>query len=216
MLGTAARRHRLDTVSRLRRQGLAAAVTSRVAPTVSLLLALVACAMAPVSADESDRIAELLELEPGMHAADVGAGDGELGEAMARRLGLDGHLYLNEVDEGELAKLRRRLERSELRNMSLVEGEPDDARLPTACCQAILLRFVYHHMSHQAEMRASLRRSLRPGGLLLIIEMDDAGHGTPFDRLITEWTGDGFEVVSRHPRWQGNGDDYAVLLRRRG
>lgn len=164
--------------------------------------------------DESDRIAELLELGPGMHVADIGAGDGEFGEAMARRVGESGHVYLNEVDDGELIKLRDRLERSELGNMSVVVGTVGDANLPPVCVDAILLRLVYHHLSHPAEMRASLRRSLCAAGLLLVVEMDDEGHGTPLDRLKAEWGGEGFEVVSEHPGWHDHDSDYAVLFRR--
>lgn len=181
---------------------------------LGLGLGLAALAITPVHADEADQIAELLELQPGLRVADVGAGDGEFGEALARRLGASGHLYLNEIDDGELIKLRRLLERSDLGNMSLVVGEADDSRLPQACCEAILLRLVYHHMSHPDAMRASLHRSLRPGGLLLVIEMDDEDHGTPIERLVSEWSADGFEVVAEHLDWHRHGNHYAILFRR--
>ena len=50
--------------------------------------------------------------------------------------------------------------------MSVVVGKPNDTVLPEACCDAILLRQVYHRFTHPKEMRASLQQSLRPEGLL--------------------------------------------------
>ena len=57
--------------------------------------------------------------------------------------------------------------------MDLVEGGVKDTRLPDDCCDGILLRYVYHHMSEPEAMLASLRRSIRPGGILVVIEKLD-------------------------------------------
>lgn len=180
--------------------------------TLSLLLA-AACSAHPPE-EEAGSIADLLRLRPGMAVADVGAGDGEWGEALARALDGSGHVYLTEIDDDELRKLRDRVDGSELDNMSVVEGFADRTGLPEACCDAMLLRFVYHHMSDRLAMRSSIKRSLRPGALLLIVEIDDDGHGIETERLVGEMTADGFTLVSRHPQWGGDLEDYAVLFRR--
>jgi ubiquinone/menaquinone biosynthesis C-methylase UbiE len=185
----------------------------RPAGLFALGLFFVASAMAHDLVTEADQVAQLMNLQPGMKLADVGAGDGEFGEELARRVGKLGHVYLTEVDDGELKKLRKRLKKSELANMSLVEGEADDTQLPDACCDAILLRYVFHHMSHPSEMRSSLRRALRPGGLIVVIEKDESGHGIPADDLADDMRSAGFEVVSRHPGWGGHGDDYGLVFR---
>ena len=186
----------------------------RSASVFALGLLVAAGGAGQVRAGEADRIAELLGLRPGMQVADVGAGDGEWSEAMARHVEEAGHVYINEVNDGELIKLRKLLNRSDLNNMSIVEGEPDDTMLPEACCDAILLRLVYHHMSRPDEMRASLQRSLRPGGVLLVIEQDKRGHGVPAEKLIDEMTADGLQVILRHPLWNENADYYAVVFSR--
>jgi len=164
--------------------------------------------------EEATLIVELMNLRPGMHVADVGAGNGEFSEEIAHRLGGAGHVYVNEIDDGELIKLRKRIEKTELTNMSLVVGETDDTRLPEACCDAILLRFVYHHMSNRNDMRSNLRRSLRPGGLLVVVEKEERGDGVPSDSLIADMITTGFEVVSRHPEWGGHDDHYGIVFRR--
>lgn len=176
-----------------------------------LALVLATCA-ASVDREEEERIAELLELRPGMHVADVGAGNGGWSEALAHRVGESGHVYVNEIDERELDRIRERISESDLGNLSVVVGEPDSTMLPPACCDAILLRIAYHDFTHPTEMRASLRRSLRPGGLLLIIEMDTDDHGIPEEELVAAMTGDGFRVLSRHSEWADREDRYAVLF----
>jgi len=42
--------------------------------------------------------------------------------------------------------------------------------LPAGCCDAILLRGVYHHLTEPTAALVSLRRALRPGGRLLVID----------------------------------------------
>ena len=178
---------------------------------IALLFAAVACAHDRI--EEANQIAELMNLRPGMQVADVGAGNGEFSAELARRVGDAGHVYATEIDADELSKIRRRIKTGGLNNMSLVEGQADDANLPAACCDAILLRYVYHHMSDPNAMCASLRRSLRPGGLLVIIERSEPGHGIPVDDLAAAISAAGFEEVSRHPEWGGHGDDYGAVFR---
>jgi ubiquinone/menaquinone biosynthesis C-methylase UbiE len=178
---------------------------------VCLLLGSVACAHDV--GEEMTQIAELMDLRPGMHIADVGAGNGEFSEELARRVGDAGHVYATEVDDGKVKKIRKRINKSGLFNMSVVEGDSDDANLPEACCDAILLRYVYHHMSDPGDMCESLRRSLRPDGLLVIVEKDEFGDGIPSDELIAAMIGFGFEVVSQHPEWGGHHDSYGTVFR---
>ena len=76
-------------------------------------------------------------------------------------------------------------------------------------------------------MRASLRAALRPGAVLVIVDTtphaswrklegvpERGGHGIREDDLVREMTGDGFEVVARHPDWNGESDRYCVVFRR--
>jgi ubiquinone/menaquinone biosynthesis C-methylase UbiE len=178
---------------------------------VCVLLASVACAH-DVD-EETAQIAKLMDLRPGMHVADVGAGSGEFSEELARRVGEAGHVYATEVDDGKLNKIRKRIKRSGLFNMSVVEGDSDDANLPAGCCDAILLRYVYHHMSNPGDMCESLRRSLRPGGLLVVVEKDEFGDGIPAEELVAAMIGAGFEVISQHPEWGGHDDSYGTVFR---
>jgi ubiquinone/menaquinone biosynthesis C-methylase UbiE len=168
-----------------------------------------------------------MALRPGMVVADVGAGDGEWSERLATRVGPSGHVYATEIDEDELGDLRERVEDAGLQNVTVIQGTATDTRLPGSCCDAILLRLVYHHMTNPDEMRASLRQALRTEGLLIVIDIepqtqwrkpegvpDRGGHGISPEDLIWEMSSDGFTVVSRDDHWHSDEDRYCVVFRR--
>lgn len=187
-------------------------ILGRVTVLASVAVMLAAPAWAHGVPEEVDRIAGLMELRPGMQLADVGAGDGEFAEALAGRVGPTGHVFVNEIDDGELRKIRRRISRSDLSNMTPVEGDATDTRLPDGSCDGILLRYVYHHISERVAMRSSLRRSLRPRGRLVVIEKLEHGHGISLEDLIDAITADGFRLLSRHPRWGGHDGHHAAVF----
>ena len=192
---------------------------------VGLLIAV--CANARATAEEADRIAEVLELGPGMKVADVGAGSGEWSEELARKVGESGRVYATEVDEDDVEDLREHLADVGLENVDPVLGDQHETGLPADCCDAILLRLVYHHFTEPPRMRASLRRALRPGGLLAVIDLppqegwrnlpgvpDRGGHGIPPALLIAEMTAAGFEMVARYDDWDEDEEHYCVIFRR--
>jgi len=192
----------------------------------ALTLLLASCG-SRLHADEAERIAETLDLEAGARVADVGAGDGEWAERLARRVGETGHVYATEVKEDLVEEIRERMKTEGLDNVTVVLGDQESTGLPDACCDAVLLRMVYHHFANPETMRADLRRALKPGGLIAVIDIvpqetwprladvpDRGGHGVPADDLVAEMTADGFTVVSRHPDWNGEEDRFCVVFRR--
>ncbi len=194
---------------------------------LGLVLLAAGCGTARASVEEGDLIAEVLALRAGMRVADVGAGNGRWSEELARRVGEAGHVWATEVDEEELAEIRGRFVEAELGNVTPVLGDAQDTGLPEGCCDAVLLRLVYHHFTDPGLMRASLRRALRPGGLIAVIDIvpqehwrqlpgvpERGGHGIAPADLIAEMTSDGFEVVAEYEDWDGEEDRYCIVFRR--
>src|SRR5262249_59133752 len=131
-----------------------------------------------------------------------------------------------EVDAAEIEKIEKRVREAGLGNVTTILGTQQDTGLPAGCCDAILLRMVYHHFAEPERMRASLREALRPEALLAVVDTrpqkswrklegvpDRGGHGIREEDLVREMTGDGFEVVARHPHCKGDRDRYSVDLR---
>jgi SAM-dependent methyltransferase len=193
---------------------------------LALALLLVGCTSSQAVADEADRIAEALALKPGMRVADVGAGEGRWSVDLAQRVGAEGHVYATEVDDDELEQIRDRVADDELDNVTAIRGDQEDTGLPDGCCDAILLRLVYHHFTDPAAMRASMRRALRPGGVVAVIELNPlehldpvpdtperGGHGIVPEDLVAEMTADGFTVVTRYDDWPGRDDRFCIVFR---
>ncbi len=176
---------------------------------------------------EAARTIEALGLRPGLRVADVGTGNGEWAERLGREVGETGHVYATEVDRDKLQMVDTRLKEAGLKNVTTILGTQEDTGLPPGCCDAILLRMVYHHFTNPPRMRASLRSALRRGAPLVVIDTepqknwrhlegvpDRGGHGIKQEDLVREMAADGFEVVARHDEWAGDGDRYCVVFRR--
>ena len=200
-----------------------------------MLLVGVACAVAAVFAaqvrgdavEEIQRLAELMGWKAGTVAADIGAGDGRFTFAAVERVGAAGKVYATEIDAKRLAELKDEVARRKLTNVVVVESKGADTNLPTACCDAIFLRHVYHHLTKPAEFDANLVRSLKPGGRLAIIDFpartgldpvegvpsNRGGHGIPQKIVVEELSAAGLQVEKIVNDWPEN--DYCVLFVKR-
>ena len=179
------------------------------------------------SPEEVEKIAAALGLEPGMTVADVGAGDGDFAVELARLVGEEGRVIATEVEEDKMAELRELADDEGLDNLTAVLGSQEDTGLDPGCCDAVLLRLVYHHFQEPAPMRADLRAALKPAGLIAVIDIqpqrgwrslprvpDRGGHGIPPEQLQAEMTGDGFDLVARFDDWNGDDERFCMVFLR--
>jgi predicted methyltransferase len=177
---------------------------------------------------EIERTIELLGLKAGEAVAEIGAGDGQFSLRFAEVVGPNGRVYANELDADDVARIRRSAERADLDNLVAVRGAVDDTKLPDGCCDAMMMRRVYHMMTNPVPMSESFFRALKPGGRLAILEGDPEpgrrnADGVPSNRsgmgidpqiVIDELADVGF-VFDRHVEdWSGA--DYALLFHKPG
>jgi len=120
--------------------------------------------------EEPDRALELIGITPGMVVADVGAGTGYMTMRLARRVGPTGKVYANDLQSAMLQIIRDKARQQQLSNVEIVQGAQDDARLPDNAIDLALLVDVYHEFWRPQEMLRSIRRSLKPGGQLVLVE----------------------------------------------
>ena len=189
---------------------------------VVLLAPTIACAQ---SQAEIDRLAEVLQLHEGAAVAEIGAGSGTFTVGIARRIGPAGQMYSTELDKSRLRDIRQAVSTAGLANVTVVEAGAEETRLPAACCDVVFMRDVYHHFTKPDVMVASLLATVRPGGLLAIIDFPPRGanrtgasrergeHGITPAALQREVTSGGFELVRQEDDWPGN-DNYLLLFRR--
>ena len=171
---------------------------------------------------EMARLREVLALESGKVVADVGAGKGELTFALAKAVATTGHVYSTEIDPERLRRLREAVVTAKLDNVTVVEAHASDTGLPANCCDAIVLRRVYHHLTDPPGLNAGLLRALRPGGVLAIIDfpppffLGRGQFGVPAENVTAEVKASGFELVRLSDDWPGRGPlgTYCALFRK--
>jgi|SRR5215469_5527457 len=178
----------------------------------------------PEARQEIPRLAEMMQWKPGFRVADIGAGDGSYSFATEKFVGSSGHVYATEIDSAKLSALHEEVTKRKLTNVTIVESAADDTKLPDACCDAIFLRHVYHHITAPEAFDKNLLRSLKPNGELAIIDFppdrglppvegvpaNRGGHGIPEKIVIDELTAAGFHVKKTVDRWSGK--DYCVIF----
>jgi ubiquinone/menaquinone biosynthesis C-methylase UbiE len=176
------------------------------------------------TADEVDRLAVLMDWKPVSVVADIGAGDGRYAFAAAAHVGGQGKVFATEIDQEKLTSLHEDVQKRHLQNVVIIESKDADTSLPDACCDAIFLRRVYHHLTKPAEFDASLVRSLKPGGRLAIIDFaprsglpkvegvpaNRGGHGIPKKIAIEELTAAGLQLSKSVDDWPEG--DYCLLF----
>jgi SAM-dependent methyltransferase len=195
-------------------------VTSTAAQQTGLTEAQIASARMEVP-----RLLELLELKQGMTVADVGAGFGAWTVEFARVIGPGGKVYTTDVGAAQLAALREAVQREKLTNVTVVEGAATSTNLPAACCDAILIRDAYHHITQPMDILRSLAAALKPGGRLAIVDFpprpntevpagvpaNRLGHGVPPEVIVKE-AGSVFTHVRTIDMWSPQSQPAMLFL----
>ena len=108
-------------------------------------------------------------IRPGFKVLDIAGGTGDLARAFAKKAGPSGEVWLTDINESMLREGRNRL---------LNEG----MLLPTILCDAeklpfpdnyfdrVSVAFGLRNMTHKDQALAEMRRVLKPGGKLLVLE----------------------------------------------
>jgi ubiquinone/menaquinone biosynthesis C-methylase UbiE len=117
--------------------------------------------------EQPDRVLDALHLDAKMTVADVGAGTGYFTVRLAKRVA---KVYATDVQPQMLDLLRARLPRENLANVELVLATDHDAKLPEHSIDLALLVDVYHELADPAGVMTGIRRALKPGGRLVLVE----------------------------------------------
>jgi len=117
-----------------------------------------------------DEIFAAMGVSPGDHVADVGAGGGFLSVRLSEAVGEQGRVYAEDITERLVRELAEQMESLGITNVEPVLGGTDDPNLPEGELDAVVIVNAYHEMSEHESMLAGIRRSLRSGGRLVIVD----------------------------------------------
>lgn len=158
-------------------------------------------------AGEADTVMALLRVGPGMRVADVGAGSGYYTVRLSRRVGPGGRVVAQDIMPEYLRRLRDRVRREGLANVTVALGDPHDPRLPAASADLVMLVHMYHEVEQPYAFLHNLRRAVAPGGRVAVVDLDRATnrHGTPTALLRCEFAAAGYRQTALHTLPEGSG-----------
>jgi len=116
-------------------------------------------------------IVETLQLSAGMKVLDAGCGPGRLTVPLAHSVGPTGHVTALDIQPGMLARARSRTESAGFTNVQFVAAALGDNQLPSSHFDRAVLVTVLGEIPNRVEALAELFRTLRPSGILAIVEV---------------------------------------------
>lgn len=127
-----------------------------------------------------EQIMDALKIAERSRVADIGAGAGFFTIRLARRVGPNGRVYAQDIQQAMLEAIKRRLTRERLQNVETVLGTEDDPRLPRGILDAVLVVDSYQEVEEpeRVPFLRNLAAALKPGGRLGIVNYKP-GKGGP-------------------------------------
>lgn len=153
-----------------------------------------------------------LKIAEGMTLCDMGCGNGYWTLPMAKKVGKTGKVYAVDIQSEMLQKLRVRSSKERVNNIEPVLGKVNDPNLPASEIDLLLMVDVYHEFSHPESMLWAIRRSLKPTGVVALLEYRKEDDSVPIKplhkmsktQIMKEYQANGFKLVREFNKlpWQ--------------
>ncbi len=147
-----------------------------------------------------------LNLREGEVIGDIGAGSGYFSFRFAHHVGEKGRVYAVDINPDMIVYMNRRIRELNLKNVITVLAVPDDPLLPDASIDRLFVCDTWHHIEGHAHYLALLKRMLKPGGQVIMIDFQkrQLPLGPPLEMkisredLIKEMDTNGFHLAAEH------------------
>jgi ubiquinone/menaquinone biosynthesis C-methylase UbiE len=145
-----------------------------------------------------------LALKDGERIADIGAGAGYFTLRFAHHVGDNGTVYAVDISPDMILHVNQAVRDAGLQNVRTILALPGDPLLPARSVDRIFICDTWHHIDNHGAYLAVLRKTLRPGGQIVIIdfhkkEMPVAGPPMemriPRDEVVREFQQNGFTLA---------------------
>lgn len=146
-----------------------------------------------------------LGLKSGMTVCDMGCGNGFYALEMAKVV-TPGKVLAVDIQQEMLHLLKLRADEAEIDNIRLLLGTVVDPQLPPASVDLVLMVDVYHEFSHPQQMLAAIRKSLKPGGVIALLEFREEDPKVPIKpehkmskrQILKEYSANGFRLAKQY------------------
>jgi ubiquinone/menaquinone biosynthesis C-methylase UbiE len=147
-----------------------------------------------------------LNLKPGEVIADIGAGSGYFSFRLGHHVGAKGKVYAVDVSPDMIRHINRRIRELKANNIVSILAEPNDPLLPEQSVNRFFICDVWHHVDGQAKYLSLMKRMLKPGGEIVMIDFHkkDLPVGPPLqlkiarEDLIKQMESNGFRLTKEH------------------
>jgi len=147
-----------------------------------------------------------LNIKPGEAIADIGAGTGYFTFRLAHFVGAKGKVYAVDVSPDMIRHINRRIRDTKSANVVSILAELDDPLLPDRSVNRIFICDVWHHVENQAKYLSLLKKMLKPGGEIVMIDFHkkELPFGPPLqmkiarEDLIKQMEANGFRIAKEH------------------
>jgi demethylmenaquinone methyltransferase/2-methoxy-6-polyprenyl-1,4-benzoquinol methylase len=113
----------------------------------------------------------LTNLRPGQRALDLAGGTGDLAQGLASQVGDRGLVVLADINAAMLERGRDRLiDRGRVGNLHYVQANAERLPFADGSFDCITIGFGLRNVTDKPAALASMRRALKPGGQLLVLE----------------------------------------------
>ena len=164
--------------------------------------------------DRRYQIIEASGVTRGMTVADIGAGTGLFTRLFAHRVGPEGRVYAVDISRLFVENILRSGREQGLTNIEGIVNSDRDVSLPANSIDLAFLVDTYHHFEYPLSMLASIRKALRPGGRLIVIDFRrDPRYSSNWvmghvragrETVIDEITRAGFRLTDDKPMLRSN------------
>ena len=162
-----------------------------------------------------ERVMDLLGIAQGKNVADIGAGSGWFSVRAARRVTQTGVVYAVDINPEAIKYIQQRSMREGIGNIKTILGKPADPLLPPGSIDSVLLLKTYHEVAEPVSLLRSLRKSLRSGARVGIIDRNGTGedHGVNQDVVVREAREAGYTLVATYDFVKADKEDYFLIFK---
>ncbi len=153
----------------------------------------------------TDQVIRVLQLQPGARVADIGAGGGYFTFPLAEAVGPSGAVYAVDIDPDMTEYVQRRAAKEGVQQIHTILAARDDPRLPSDGLDLLFTSNTYHHINDRIAYFTRVKRSLRPGGRVAIIDFDGRGwitrpfgHTAATEMIRNEMQAAGYRLQREH------------------
>lgn len=144
---------------------------------------------------------EISRVKPGQKVLDVAGGTGDLAARFAKRVGPSGHVVLSDINQSMLDVGRDRLiDKGLVKNISYVLADAQMLPFQDDSFDIVSIGFGLRNVTDKDRALVSMRRVLRPGGKLLILEFSKP-YSDIISRLYDEYS---FKIIPKLGRLLAN------------